>query len=279
MDIAEQIRLRKEQAEQDGQSLETSGAGDIINKSLDDSQRNDDFKTVPLNMLFCGEQDRKDFDQEEIEQLAASIEAAGGLLQPIVVEPMTDSGYLISAGEKRYRALMLLHSKDPVRWHSADIKIHRGDREYAMLAENIQRSNLKPIEVATKLAKLQRRHNLNNKELAEKIHKTESWVSRYLALNNADAETQSKVAAGELSVAAAAKSAKKKSTKPVEQGSKIPRASVAVTHLEGFVEVLSLVCSREGLQPIDTQQLKSRKDLLTVLDARLDEILNALKAR
>lgn len=102
--------------------------------------------TLPLREIEPDpEQPRKHFDQDALNQLAASI-TENGLLQPIAVRPKKlGTGYIIIAGERRWRAARLA-GLDEVPVLIKDVT----DEQAAALAliENLQREDLDPIEVA-----------------------------------------------------------------------------------------------------------------------------------
>lgn len=99
---------------------------------------------IRLDEIHAGDNDRKVFDADALAGLAASIEAYGGLIEPILVRP-TLIGYEIVAGERRFRAHQLLG------WDTIDAQVEElddGRANIAMLVENLQREDLNPIEEA-----------------------------------------------------------------------------------------------------------------------------------
>lgn len=124
------------------------------------------------------DQPRTNFKQEDLEELAASIEKAG-LLQPILVRPLKDGTYQIIAGERRWQACKSLGMQTvPIRIKEAsDIEA----LEFAMV-ENIQRSDLNPIEEAYGYKRLMERQNLTQSELAQKLAKGRSTIANALRL-------------------------------------------------------------------------------------------------
>ncbi|MEG0476935.1 MAG: ParB/RepB/Spo0J family partition protein [Raoultibacter sp.] len=123
------------------------------------------------------DQPRTNFKQEEIEELAASIEKEG-LLQPILVRAIGKQ-YQIIAGERRWQACQLLHLKTvPVR-----IKEATDDKALELaLIENIQRSDLNPIEEAYGYRRLMDRQHLTQSEVAQAVSKGRSTVANALRL-------------------------------------------------------------------------------------------------
>ena len=124
-------------------------------------------------------QPRKVFDPTELETLAESINQYG-MIQPITVRSI-DGMYQIITGERRWRAARMAGlSEVPVLIITAD------DKKAAELAlvENIQRSDLNPIEEALGFAALIEEHGLTQEEAAKRIGKSRSAVTNSLRLLN-----------------------------------------------------------------------------------------------
>jgi ParB family chromosome partitioning protein len=96
------------------------------------------------------DQPRKEFDPEKLGELAESIKAHG-VIQPIAVR-LTPHGYLIVAGERRWRASKLA-GRETIPVHILTDQSEQGVREAALI-ENIQRQDLNPLEEAMALQKL-----------------------------------------------------------------------------------------------------------------------------
>jgi ParB family chromosome partitioning protein len=137
-------------------------------------------RLVPVGSLRPNRlQPRSRFDEEELEGLASSIRAQG-LVQPLVVAPEEDGTYSIIAGERRWRAAQRagLTSVPVVLRRQVD------DRERLELAlvENLQRTDLNPIEEAEAYLLLQERFSLSQEEVAARVGKSRSAVSNALRL-------------------------------------------------------------------------------------------------
>ncbi len=122
-------------------------------------------------------QPRKTFDQESLEELAESIRVHG-LIQPIIVNKM-DDGYLIIAGERRYRACKLAGLTEI----DAIVKNYT-ERQIAEISiiENLQREDLNPIEIAKSLQKLMQEYNITQEQVAARIGKNRSSIANYVRL-------------------------------------------------------------------------------------------------
>jgi ParB family chromosome partitioning protein len=121
------------------------------------------------------DQPRRHFDEDALHELADSIRH-NGLLQPILVKKRAEGGYVIAAGERRWRAHGLLGKP------TIFAVVTRGDIEEVALVENLQRRDLDALETAQALARLGERHNYAQEQLAAIVGLSKSEVSRLLAL-------------------------------------------------------------------------------------------------
>ena len=124
-------------------------------------------------------QPRKNFSEESLAELAASIKEHG-VIQPLVV--IEENGkYIIVAGERRWRAAKMAGlSKLPVIVRTLDSQ----NRLELSIIENAQREDLNPIELATAYAKLKNQFNMTVSEIAERVGKSESAVINTMRLLN-----------------------------------------------------------------------------------------------
>lgn len=131
------------------------------------------------------DQPRTHFKPEEIEELANSIKKEG-LLQPILVNKVGDH-YQIIAGERRWQACKSLDMKTiPVRFWIAD-----NDKALELaLIENIQRSDLNPIEEAYGYKRLMERKGMTQSEVAQTVSKGRSTIANALRLLDLPEEAQ-----------------------------------------------------------------------------------------
>ncbi len=140
-------------------------------------------------------QPRKHFDEEALNELAASIKKHG-LIMPIVVNNMEGGRYMIIAGERRYRAAKIAgKTKIPV------VVRDYTDREIKeiSLIENLQREDLNPIEAANAMKQLMDEYHLTQEELAERIGKSRPAVTNTLRLLSLSPEVIELVSTGKLS--------------------------------------------------------------------------------
>lgn len=140
-------------------------------------------------------QPRKRFDDDELKQLADSIKVHG-VLQPLVVRAASD-GYQLIAGERRLRAATLAGLPEvPVHVVGFD------DQQVyeAALVENIQRSDLNPIEKAQGFKDYLERYGITQDELGRRLGLDRSSISNLVGLLNLPEEIQTAVRLGQLSL-------------------------------------------------------------------------------
>jgi ParB family chromosome partitioning protein len=151
----------------------------------------------PARIVPNPHQPRTNFDQEELAGLADSIKQHG-ILHPPVVSELADGRYELIAGERRWRAAKLAGlATVPVIVRSYD---DQQKLELALL-ENIQRSELNPIETAAAYRKLMDEFNLSLDALATRLGKAKSTVANLMRLLTLPADALAAVASGKISEA------------------------------------------------------------------------------
>ncbi len=153
------------------------------------------LREVPINSVVPNpDQPRKTFDDEELDELAASI-AQNGVLQPIVVR-QKDGAYQIVAGERRYQASKRA-GLETVPVVARDVS----DHEVLQLAliENLQRSDLNPLEAAQGYADLMEQNDLTQEQVGEILGKSRSAIANALRLLDLPQEVREFVSSGQLS--------------------------------------------------------------------------------
>lgn len=187
-----------------GRGFESLIPTDLIDDSFDPNSTYDPTaqldekvsseKTLPLESIQANpDQPRRMFDQDALEELAASVKEHG-VIQPIVVTPRGD-GYEIVAGERRFRASQIAGLQEVpvvIRTMSAQNQLE------VSLIENIQRRDLNAIETATAYAKLRDQFNLTNEQISERVHKSTSAVVNTMRLLKLPKEVVALIAEGQL---------------------------------------------------------------------------------
>lgn len=154
-----------------------------------------DLKNLPIEHIQPGKyQPRLDMHPESLEELSASIKAQG-LMQPIVVRPISSSKYEIIAGERRWRASQMA-GLDSIPVIIKDVP---DDAAIAMaLIENIQREDLNPIEEATALKRLQDEFELTQQEVADAVGKSRTTVTNLIRLMSLNPDVRISLEHGDL---------------------------------------------------------------------------------
>lgn len=140
------------------------------------------------------EQPRKEFDENALSELSKSIEQ-NGVIQPILVRPVTGGTYQIVAGERRWRAARMAGLTEvPV------VIREMSDEEAAVFAliENLQREDLNPIEEAIGIRSLIDEFGMTQDEAADRVGKSRVAVTNTLRLLKLPENILSMVAKGKI---------------------------------------------------------------------------------
>ncbi len=177
------------------------GLNALLGEKVSEKKADDIYQELPLlSITPCASQPRKYFNDEQLKELASSIQEKG-IIQPLVVRPIggSDSGkYEIVAGERRWRAAKMLGLENVpavVRAYSDS------DAMTIALIENIQRENLNPIEEAEAFALLKEQYSLSQEELARNLGKSRSALANALRLLNLPKEMRELIFEGKISAA------------------------------------------------------------------------------
>ncbi|MGB6194646.1 MAG: ParB/RepB/Spo0J family partition protein [Terracidiphilus sp.] len=139
-------------------------------------------------------QTRSYFDEQKLNELAASI-LANGILMPILVRPLPEGRFLLIAGERRLRAAKILGKK------TIPVLIRQVSNEQAMeitIVENLQRENLNAIEQAKAFERLGAEFQLTQEQIADRTGKERATVGNSIRLLKLPDSVQAQVATGEL---------------------------------------------------------------------------------
>jgi len=152
-----------------GRGFDTLIPTDLLDESFDPTSKQDqqvsELRQIKIDQIIIDpDQPRKAFDNEALEELAASI-TEHGVIQPIIVTPH-HGGYQIVAGERRYRASKIAGlDKIPalVRTLTNQHKLELS------LIENLQRKDLNVMEIATAYLKLRDQFNLSTEDIGKRV--------------------------------------------------------------------------------------------------------------
>lgn len=170
------------------------GLGALMLENNTDSMVSTD--TLAVNDIIPNkEQPRKTFDEAALQELADSIKQHG-VLQPLLVRPLTTGGYQLVAGERRWRASRLAELKEvPV------IIKELSDTEAMEIAiiENLQREDLNPIEEAEGLQALIDKCGFTQEEVATSVGKSRPAITNALRLLRLPEEVRQMTKDGDIS--------------------------------------------------------------------------------
>ena len=157
-----------------------SGLSSLLGAEVE--KNSDNYKLVPLEFIKPGPwQPRKIFDKDELESLSNSIKKQG-IIQPVILKSndRVKNEYFIIAGERRWRACQLAKKHEI----PAIIRNDISDEKIAELSlvENIQRSELNPIEEAEGYQSLLSKYNYTQEDISKAVGKSRSYIGNIIRL-------------------------------------------------------------------------------------------------
>lgn len=264
--------------------------------------------TLPVSQLQAGKyQPRRHFSEESLAELSDSIEKHG-IMQPIVVRLVGKNAYEIIAGERRFRAAKQAKLKE------VPVIIREVSDEEALelaLIENIQRSDLNPLEEAAGYQRLMDEFGYTQEKLAPVVGKSRSHIANLLRLLKLPESIKRRIDSGELTMGHArallmAKDAEALAKEIIESGLSVrqaeerakgvvteakapadksaprsvaPRARVSnVNKSEDVIQLENMLADSLGLRvSIDTRSGQSGEVIISYDSlSQLDEILRRL---
>lgn len=166
------------------------------------TKRDMNAKVIAISRIVAKEQVRKEFNQEELEELAHSLRTLGQKTPILVYWCEDEKTYVIIAGERRFRAAQMAGLTE------LSCQIHPRKPDDAELVElqfveNAIRSDLNPIEEANSYKRLQELKGFSTTQLAERIGKNQSTISRSLSLLKLPENIQDHVSKAQIPVSVA----------------------------------------------------------------------------
>ena len=232
------------------------------NSIIEDSEN---LRTLRINEVEPNKnQPRKNFDKEALEQLASSIRE-NGVLQPLLVRPLSTGNYQIIAGERRWRASKIAGlSEIPV--------VIRDDltEEQVMqiaLIENLQRENLNPIEEAMGYKELIDNYKMTQDELAKSLGKARSSIANSLGLLTLPKSVKDLLESGELSAGHC------KALKAIKDPAMMTEIAIRAADGELSVRSIEAIAKREGKKNEEKDEIKPRLSYYTEVELSLAELL------
>lgn len=210
--------------------------------------RDSELKNIPIDLIQRGKyQPRTDVHPEALEELTASIKAQG-VMQPIVIRPISSEKYEIIAGERRWRASQMAGLADI----PAIIKPVGDEAAIAMsLIENIQRENLNPIEEAMALKRLQDEFRLTQQEVADAVGKSRAAVTNLMRLMNLHIDVQGMLIKGQIEMGHARALLSLPDLNQISAAKIVAKRQLSVRQTESFVRGGAEQKATEPKKPID----------------------------
>ena len=240
------------------------GLGALLGDFTEEPAVQSGLKTLPLHKIEPNpDQPRRDFDPEELEELAESIRTHG-IIQPLTVREMPNGYYQIIAGERRWRASRLAELTEvPVVVMEAD------DKKAMELAriENLQRSDLNPVEEAMGYDALIREYGMTREEAAARVGKSRPAVANALRLLGLSQPVLDKLREGQLTAGhARAVLQLKNEKKQLEAAQKIIALGLSVRQAE-------LLCKNMTKEPVKSPPVTMEVDYVAECEKNLSKHL------
>lgn len=210
-------------------------------------------------------QPRKVFDEEKLEELAASIERHG-VIQPLVLRRL-GKGYEIVAGERRWRAARIAGLKDV-----PCIVKELSDEENMLLAiiENMQREDLNPIEEAEGLKKMIETYGLTQEQVSYSIGKSRPYITNSLRLLKLPGRVQELAAEGKISTGhARALASVKSQQKQIDLAVKAAREGLSVRQIEKLAREAKEPPAKAKRTPKSADEKRVEEDLRKALGTKV----------
>ena len=193
-------------------------------------------REIPVDQIDSNPfQTRSQVNQEQLAELAASI-AANGVVQPVLVRPLASGRFQLIAGERRWRASRLAGKT------TVPAMLRQVSDEQAMeitIVENLQRTDLNPMEQARAFERLGREFHMTQEQMAQRTGKDRATVSNFLRLLKLPSTVQNRVEAGELTFGHARALLALQHAEEMEKAAqRIAAHSLSVRQTENYVQGL-----------------------------------------
>ena len=222
------------------------------------------YQMLPLHKVEPNpDQPRQDFDEEELQQLADSI-SVHGVIQPLTVRQLPSGYYQIIAGERRWRA-----SRIAGLYEVPAVVIEADDKKATELAliENLQRSDLNPVEEALGYQTLMSDYGMTQEETAKSVGKSRPAVANALRLLQLCPEVLEMLRTGKLTAGhARAVLTLNTPKKQISAAQKISALGLSVRQAE-------LLCKNMSKEPVEEPVAPLRVDYVAECDKQLSKHL------
>ena len=236
----------------------------FIENSVDEISAGNADKIKLIDIVTNKEQPRKVFDDEKLNELAQSI-SQHGVIQPILVRPLSDGTYQIVAGERRWRASRMAGLSE------IPAVVREMTQEEAMaiaLIENLQREDLNPIEESEGIKLLIDKFELTQEEISKRLGKSRSSGTNALRILKLPDEVKNYVENGIISTGhAKAILSLESEEKIIEIAKLIINKNLSVRETEALVKKLN------SQKPTKQKQTKKRDIFYDEVELALSESL------
>jgi ParB family chromosome partitioning protein len=259
--------------------VKLKGLGRGLDSLLGDDEAtsaiNDALMTLSVSELQPGKyQPRSYMDEEALQTLAASIKTQG-IMQPILVRPLTAGGYEIIAGERRWRASQIAGLTE------VPVVVRNIPDEAALamaLIENIQRENLNPLEEAQGIKRLIDEFDMTHEKAAEAVGRSRTAVSNLLRLLTLCSPVQEMLIQGKLDMGHARSLIGLSGAHQVILAERIVHDQLSVREAEKIVKVFNEAPAQESAEKqAAPKNLREDQDVLRLQES-LSEQLGATVA-
>ena len=266
--------------------------GENINvDNLTNLNTKNNLSVIPIDYLSAGSwQVRKNFDESELYSLSQSIKN-NGIFQPIVVvsDKEENGKYKIVAGERRWRAAQLANIHEVPIILRDDLS---SDKIVEIsLLENLERSDLNPIEEAKGYEDLINKYNYTQEKVAKIFSKSRPYITNFLRLLTLPDEIKSYIVDGKISVGHAraiinsdnslelARNIIKKglSVREVEKLLKKPKKSENTSELHKYLDIENELSNKIGLKTKILFNKEKKNGSLTIKFKNLDQLEYIMK--
>ena len=225
---------------------------------------NSPYQMLPLHKVEPNpDQPRQDFDEEELQQLADSI-SVHGVIQPLTVRQLPSGYYQIIAGERRWRA-----SRIAGLYEVPAVVIEADDKKATELAliENLQRSDLNPVEEALGYQTLMSDYGMTQEETAKSVGKSRPAVANALRLLQLCPEVLEMLRSGKLTAGHA------RAVLTLNTAKKQISAAQKITALGLSVRQAELLCKNMTKEPVEEPETSLRVDYVAECEKQLSKHL------
>lgn len=249
-----------------GRGLDALLAGDRDGRKAKESLQN-----LKTSLLQPGKyQPRTHMDKESLAELAESIKVQG-VMQPILVRPVSPGSYEIIAGERRWRAAQLAGLSEV----PALIREVPDEAALAMsLIENIQRENLNPLEEAMGIQRLIKEFGMTHQVASQALGSSRSAVSNLLRLLNLPAAVQELLMQGKIDMGHGRALLSLPAAKQIETANLVVYKQLSVRETESLVHRIEHPVAKK-IPKRDRDLLRLQEDLSTKLGTQV--VINAGK--